>query len=344
MYRFLLPTFFLFLFGLFNLLGVRSDLVPRYILFMLIAGIIYILIRWKMANYIRRNAFFFYLLFIVLLLITFFFGIQAMGSQSWLSLYFFNFQTSEFFKIFFIVFMASFLSLYKRSENNIVLYAVTLALYIIPAAVILIQPDLGSTVIVSFIFFIMALLSGIPKRYVLITLFIIVISLPVGWHFMQDYQKERITAFINPTEKQQTGAYNMIQSIIAVGSGQFIGRGLGLGKQTRLFFLPENHTDFAFSSLVEQFGFIGGITVIALYFVIAVLLIQKLVQFYREKDHIFQYKFLYTAGFFAYFIIQVFVNVGMNLGLMPITGITLPLISYGGSSLVTWMIGIALLP
>jgi rod shape determining protein RodA len=224
------------------------------------------------------------------------------------------------------------------------MYAITLALYAIPAFIILIQPDLGSTVIITFIFFVMAFLSQIPKKYVFMTLLAIVITLPIGWHFMQDYQQERITAFINPTEKQQTGAYNMIQSIITVGSGQFIGRGLGLGKQTTLFFLPENHTDFAYSSLVEQFGFIGGFTVILLYVTIAILLIRNLFKYYKEKDQTYSYKFLYTAGFFAFFIIQVFVNIGMNLGLMPITGITLPLISYGGSALVTWMIGIALLP
>jgi rod shape determining protein RodA len=311
---------------------------------MLIGGIVYLLVKWKLASFMRRNSLFLYLAFIILLLITYFSGIEAMGSKSWLSLYFFNFQTSEFFKIVFILFLSNFLSQHKYDLKNPIMYFVILLIYVIPAIVVLIQPDLGSTVLITFIFFVMVALSNIPKRYVLFTLLIIFISLPIGWNFMHDYQKERITAFINPEDKMQAGAYNMIQSIITVGSGKFFGRGLGLGKQTTLFFLPENHTDFAYSSLVEQFGFVGGITVIVLYIFIAVVLIQRMIFYFNGKEKDSQAKFLYIVGFFAFFVVQIFVNIGMNLGLMPITGIALPLISYGGSSLVTWMFGLALLP
>ena len=136
----------------------------------------------------------------------------------------------------------------------------------------------------------------------------------------------------------------MTQAIITVGSGKFIGRGLGLGTQSRFFFLPENHTDFAFSSLVEQFGFLGGLIVIILYLIMAALLVKRLLSFYFLRDPVDKRNFLYLAGFLSYLIFQFLINIGMNLGLFPITGIALPFISYGGSSFVALMIGMALLP
>ena len=169
-------------------------------------------------------------------------------------------------------------------------------------------------------------------------------AVPLCWKVMKNYQRDRIVSFFNPNLDRQGTAYNMTQAIITVGSGKFAGRGLGLGTQSRLFFLPENHTDFAYSSLVEQFGFIGGFTVIVLYLTIAFYLIRKLMVYYYLKDPADKAKFLYLVGFFSYFIFQIFINLGMNLGLFPVTGIALPFISFGGSSLVAVLIGIALIP
>lgn len=195
-----------------------------------------------------------------------------------------------------------------------------------------------------FIFMMLTLLSDMPKRYILYLCILLVISLPIGWNFMKDYQKNRIISFLNPQIDSQGTAYNMTQAIITAGSGKFIGKGLGSGTQSRFQFLPENHTDFAYSSLVEQFGFIGGIVVIILYLIIIFMLISKMLTFYYSRDSGDKRKFLYTAGFLSFFVFQILINVGMNLGLFPVTGIALPFISYGGSSYVATMIGIALLP
>lgn len=343
MFRFLIPVLFLYLFGLFNLLGIKPTLVQNHIMFIGIAFALYIAIKHIGITFFKQNALFFFLMFIVLLIATIFFGLEINGSKSWLNLYFFHFQVSELFKVSFILFLAAFLTQNKRFLTNPLFYIILLGLFIIPTSIIFFQPDLGSSVIIACIFFIMIFFSGIPHKYIAVTFLLIFLSLPMSWFFLQDYQKDRITSFISPSETSQSSSYNMTQSIITVGSGQFMGRGLGLGKQTTLFFLPENHTDFAFSSLVEQFGFVGGIIVIGLYTAFAFVLARKIIQYYNVPGDEAKFKFLYSLGFFSFLIIQIFINIGMNMGIMPITGITLPLISYGGSSLVTFMVGMAFL-
>ncbi len=136
----------------------------------------------------------------------------------------------------------------------------------------------------------------------------------------------------------------MIQSVVTIGSGKLLGRGLGLGTQSRLYFLPENHTDFAFGSLVEQFGFFGGGLVLIFYGVIIFLIASRAVKFYFQKDEEGKKKFLFCLGMLSYVVFQVFINIGMNLGLLPVAGVALPFISYGGSSLVSFLIGFALIP
>ena len=171
-----------------------------------------------------------------------------------------------------------------------------------------------------------------------------IIILPLGWFTLKDYQKQRITTFISPQVDLQGSSYNRFQSIITVGSGKFLGRGLGLGTQSKLFYLPENHTDFAFASLVEQFGFIGGASVIGLFFVIAYVLILKVLSFYNSKDDYGKFSYLVVLGILSYLSFQVLINIGMNLGLLPIVGVVLPIISYGGSAFVTFLLGLSLIP
>jgi rod shape determining protein RodA len=213
----------------------------------------------------------------------------------------------------------------------------------IPAALIYKQPDLETAASTFIVVVLICAFSEIPKRFI-ISLFLFLGSMvPILWRFIHTYQKNRILSFINPSIDPTGIAYNMTQAIITIGSGQLFGRGLGLGKQSTLFFLPENHTDFAFASLVEQFGFIGGLTIIVLYFFLAAMIIRNIVFHYGKKGDHNRFAYFYSIGFLIYFLIQVFVNIGMNLGVMPVSGTALPLISYGGSSLVTWMIGLAFL-
>ena len=178
----------------------------------------------------------------------------------------------------------------------------------------------------------------------MIFLMIIVCLLPITWMAMHDYQKARILSFMNPELDSSGTSYNMVQANIAVGSGNLFGKGLGLGKQSQLSFLPEYHTDFAFSSLVEQFGFVGGFIVIILYIIFFLSVFMRMFRHMNRRDYDEQYSFYYLLGFSVMMIVQTAVNIGMNLGIVPIAGITLPFISYGGSSMITFMIAMALIP
>jgi len=162
--------------------------------------------------------------------------------------------------------------------------------------------------------------------------------------FLKYYQKNRILSFFSLFLEQQGNAYNMIQAMITVGSGKWFGKGLGLSTQSRLFFLPENKTDFAFSTLIEQFGFFGGFIVLLLYLVLFFFLFKRITLLLKKNDDESKIMFLYVLGIFSYIFFQMFVNIGMNLGVLPIAGIALPFISSGGSLIVTLFLGFALIP
>ena len=186
--------------------------------------------------------------------------------------------------------------------------------------------------------------SSFSKKYLGYLIGLMIVFTPIGWLIMKDYQKARILSFLNPHLDVQGEAYNMIQAVITIGSGMFMGRGLGLGTQSRLFFLPENTTDFAFASLIEQFGFFGGFFVLIFFTSIIIYLVKKTIFFYYQKSEEDQKKFLYCLGMLTYFVSQTIINLGMNMGIMPVAGITLPFISYGGSSVIALLIGFALVP
>ncbi len=344
MFAIYLSSFLLFIFGTFTLLGIKSNLLVSQIIFFIISIGVFFAVRKLGNHFFRFNSNFLYWVFVGLLVLTYIIGVEAKGSRRWIDLYFFNFQVSEFFKIFFILRLADFFSINRLYAQQLKAFVRSLLLAAIPILIIFKQPDLATALTFIFIYVVLVFFSKIPKVYLINFAVLVFFILPLLFLTLKDYQKARIVGFMNPHVDQRGASYNMNQAIIAVGSGQFFGKGLGAGTQSGLHFLPENHTDFAFSSLVEQFGFVAGAVVILLYGIIAHNLIKKIVTYFYERNEEGRYKFLFTLGFFAYFIFQVLVNVGMNVGLLPIAGITLPLISYGGSSLVTWMIGLALLP
>lgn len=344
MIQVLIPSFFLFLFGFFNLFGIRQSLGTTMLLNFGIGLVFFFLFRKIGWKFFRDNSRFFYWVFIAVLIVTFVVGLEVKGSKRWIDLAVFRFQGSEYFKIFFILFFADFFSKLRRGVNPFMVLAVALFYFLLPTLIIFKQPDLGNATVYVFIFFSMLLFSGIPKKNVFSLLLSIGAILPFGWFFMHDYQKQRILSFFRPHLETQQNAYNMIQAVITIGSGKFLGRGLGLGTQSRLFFLPENSTDFAFSSLVEQFGFAGGFIIIFLYAVLLYILFKRAHKFTQKEDESGRFMFLYTLGLMAFIFFQVFVNIGMNLGILPIAGIALPFISYGGSMLASLMIGFALIP
>jgi len=340
----LIPSLFLSLFGIFTVFGIRQNLLLNQLVYFGLAFGAYFIFKKIGSHFFRLNARFIYLVFIAILLVTFIIGLEVKGSKRWIDFYFYKFQASEFLKIFFILFLSEILAFKNIHINKLSAFLKAFLYFIIPTFIIFKQPDLGNALVYSFIFFSMVFFSDFPKKYLFYLIGSLIAALPLGWFFLKGYQRDRILSFFAPHLDKQGTAYNMIQAVITVGSGKFLGRGLGLGTQSRLFFLPENHTDFAFSSLIEQFGFIGGILVLICYGVLVYYLCRKLIKFYFQRSEEGKKNFLYVVGLTSYFVFQIVVNISMNMGLLPVAGIVLPFISYGGSSVLTLMIGFALIP
>lgn len=204
-------------------------------------------------------------------------------------------------------------------------------LFIIPFLMVFRQPDFGSSIVYAVMWLSMMVAAGFPLRYVIIGFLGWSLLLPLGWRGLHDYQQARISTFINPGVDPKGAGYNAIQAMIAVGSGQLFGRGLGRGTQSHLRFLPEYHTDFIFATLVEELGFFGGFILLVAYGALLWRIIRPLVAGVVSSV----VPFVYSVGLFSMVLTQIVINAGMNMGLVPITGITLPLVSYGGSSLLS---------
>jgi rod shape determining protein RodA len=274
-----------------------------------------------------------YFIVLALLVVVFLLGVETRGSLRWIPLGVFNLQPSEFAKPVIILALAYFWSRNVPSWMNILK-----SLGIVAPVLLLIfkQPDLGTTLTILFIWIVMLLSSNISALKILMLAALGALVTPVGWFFLRGYQKERFMSFLSPAQDPQGIGYNVIQSTIAVGSGQLSGRGLGHGTQSRLQFLPEFRTDFIFASIAEELGLLGSLIVIVLYLLVFYFLFRILA---RSGDRFGE---LITIGVAAMLFIQIIVNIGMNAGVMPITGITLPLLSYGGSSVLTVLISLGL--
>lgn len=267
-----------------------------------------------------------YIISIVLLIIVLIIGAETRGSVRWLTLFGFRIQFSEILKPFLAISLSSYLS----SKNNYSFKTLFLAICFLMPIVLLVflQPDLGNALIYIMAAVLTFLVYGFPLRLFLIGLASLSLLFPLLWNFLHDYQKQRILTFLNPNDPLGL-SYNAIQSVIAVGSGMLFGRGLGLGTQSGLKFLPERHTDFIFATLSEELGLIGAVLVIISF----AFLLYKVFTVFRRQDDLFCKTFS-TVVFFLIFL-QFFVNIGMNIGILPIVGITLPFVSYGGSSLLS---------
>jgi len=323
------------LFGLFNLIGLRSDLVLQTVLFQIAGVVLFVLFSRIKPALLEQNYKLIFLVFCGLLYFTLFTG-SIRGSKRWIDLGFFQLQTSEFFKPFYVSCLAAVLGAPNRF-SRIKLFA-SIGMFVVPSFAIFLQPDLGSALIFAFVFAAVFYFSGLSSKITVLIGIIATSLMPLLWLVMKDYQKNRVIGFLNPNFNPRGITYNITQAIIAIGSGGLLGKGLGLGTQARYRFLPEYHTDFAFASFIEQFGFIGGVMLLLLFALLFSRLIKKM---FMLKDD--DYKFLYLVGIIAMLFFEVVINIGMNLGLMPVTGIALPFISYGGSSLLSTMmlLGIA---
>lgn len=285
-----------------------------------------------------KSAYLFYGLALFLLILVELRGYIGMGAQRWFKLGPINIQPSELMKVALILALARYyhgLTIFQARSFYALI--IPFLLLIIPALLILRQPDLGTTLILVFVTGCMIFLSGLDKRIFWGIIVLGLVMVPLGWTALKPYQKERVLTFLDPERDPRGAGYHIIQSKIALGSGGFTGKGYMQGTQSHLNFLPEKQTDFIFTMIAEEFGFLGGVTIILLYLFLMMVGIKMALSSSTHFSRFVGYGV--TASLFAY----VFVNMAMVMGLLPVVGEPLPLLSYGGGSLVTTFISFGLL-
>ncbi|MBP9763157.1 MAG: rod shape-determining protein RodA [Candidatus Pacebacteria bacterium] len=268
----------------------------------------------------------------------FFIGTISKGAQSWLNFGLFNVQPAEVVKLVLILLLAKYFSRRHVEIRNVKHIIVSGAYSFILFLLVLVQPDFGSAMIIFFIWFGMIMVSGLSKKHLLAVIVLGALAFLLMWTTMlQPYQKARIMTFLDPLQDIRGTGYNAYQSTIAVGSGEFVGKGVGYGTQSRLSFLPEYQTDFIFAAFAEEWGFIG----VSILFLLFGIVIWRII---RNALHgATNFETLFGIGLAVLFMSHFIVHVGMNIGLLPVTGLTIPFMSYGGSHLVVTFAGLGIL-
>ena len=299
--------------------------------------IIFIFIAFINIQLWYKSAYLFYFAILVLLIGVNLFGITSSGSTRWIKLFFINLQPSELMKVGLIIFLARYYNrIPSRDVNRLKFLIQPFFALFIPFALIIAQPDLGTAILVLAGGLAVIWLAGLRIKYFVYSLFAFVCLAPIVIAFLKPYQKLRILTFFNP-EKDPLGAgYQLIQSKIAIGSGGLLGKGFLKGSQSYLDYLPEKHTDFIFTLFSEEFGFFGSIFLLIVY----ALIIQRVLAIGKKSKNNFSK--LYCYGFASAFFIYVAVNMSMVLGLLPVVGAPLPIMSYGGSAMLAMMIGLGI--
>ena len=275
-----------------------------------------------------------YLIVIGLLVWTYLFGITSSGSQRWIDLYFINLQPSELMKIAIIICLAKFFHRMRlENVNSIYVIFTSMIIIILPMGLVIVQPDLGTSLLIAISGIAVLWFAGINYKYFIYTILGFIISLPFIIAFLKPYQKLRVLTFLNPDKDPLGAGYQIIQSKIAVGSGGLFGKGFLKGTQSYLEFLPEKHTDFIFTLFSEEFGFLGSVFLLIIYAII----IYRIIAIGAGARSYFAKIFCYSFG--AAIFVYITINMSMVLGLLPIVGSPLPIMSYGGSSMLATMIG-----
>lgn len=322
------PIFLLLVFSFFILKSVSPLLFPSYYWYFGFGILIFLFFTIFDFEIISAFSRYFYILSILLLVVTLIIGQVTRGTVRWIPIGSFSLQPSEIVRPFLLIFFANFIA-EKKLDFKRIIY--TLLLMALPLFLILVQPSLGVTALTAIGFLGLFLASEADKKVFLYLGLITLVLIPLIFVFLAPYQKERITAFLDPAKDPLGVGYNAIQSTISVGSGKFLGRGLGKGVGTQLAFLPERHTDFIFASVAEEMGFVGAVVLLLITF----LLFMRIINYTENAINIPARLFL--GGLFLTFFAQTIIHVGMNMGLLPITGVPYPLVSAGGSSLLATM-------
>lgn len=329
-----LPVIFLLSLGILVIYSSDPRLAIQQSVFALVGLSIYWFLSLIDFQLYNNYAGYLYIGVLALLLVVFVVGIETRGSLRWIQIGGINLQPSEFAKPILILFLAKFWSSSRASWLNILKSFLLVAPLL---GLVFKQPDLGTALTLLMIWLVMLVGANISVVKLAVMGLVSLILMPVAWMFLQDYQKSRILSFFSPFNDPLGSGYNVIQSTIAVGSGQITGRGLGRGTQSRLQFLPEYRTDFIFASIAEELGFLVSMIVIGLYG----LIIGRSLRIIQAAQS--RFGSLLVFGVLGMLFFQIVVNIGMNIGVTPVTGITLPLLSYGGSSIIATLISLGLI-
>ena len=310
----------------------KNHVLRFFIFFSLMIFLSFINIKfWHTTGYL------FYIIVLLLLIAASFYGVTAQGSQRWINLYFINLQPSELMKIAIIVCFAKYYHRLQISNvNKITTLAIPIAILAIPIFLVIGQPDLGTSILIALSGLMVLWLAGVNIKYFVYSALVFIISAPFVISLLKPYQKLRILTFFNPDKDPLGAGYQIIQSKIAVGSGGIYGKGFLKGTQGYLEFLPEKHTDFIFTLFSEEFGFVGSLILLIVYAV----MIFRIVRIGFLSRSFFGR--LFCFGFASAIFIFISVNMCMVLGLLPIVGSPLPIMSYGGSSMLATMIGFSI--
>ncbi len=309
------------------------NIFDKQLIFVGVALVVFFVFSFTDYRIWRNYTSIFYIASIVLLLLVFLIGKTTNGAVSWFKIGFLNFQPVEFVKIASILLLAKYFS-QIQSQNLLWKNLFVSFAYILPPVVLVIlQPDMGSAIVLVAIWLTMVFLAGLNLRQIIVLTIIGILIGASGWFFvLHDYQKARVVSFLNPGQDALGAGYNVNQAMIAIGSGSLVGKGVGHGSQSQLNFIPERHTDFIFATIAEESGLLGA-GLVLLFFGIIFWRFKNIIEL--SKDRFGQ---LIVGGVAGLMFFQILINIGMNLGLMPVAGLSLPFLSYGGSFLLTIMI------
>ena len=321
-----LPILILITISLTALFSLQINYFNSQLIYVFISVIAYFIFSHINVRIMQIYSWQIYIICLISLVFLYFFGIESRGAARWVDIFGFRIQFSEIFKPFLAFILATYFSSRSLSSNT---FFVSIFFTFLIFIFILIQPDLGSSLIYATSLLMILLVVGFPLLWFGYGIISFIVASPFIWQLMHDYQRQRIFTFINPASDPLGNSYNSIQAIIAIGSGMLFGKGLGETTQSGLRFLPERHTDFIFATISEGLGFFGALIII----LSMSFLLYKIYNIFLDSDD--KLCKLYAVLVFSILFIQFVFNVGMNIGILPVVGITLPFVSYGGSSLLS---------
>ena len=328
-----ISTFILVVFGSVILDSLAPRLFPLYFVYIFVAALAFLFFSNIDFDVVALFSKYFYGISVFLLILTLIIGRVTRGTIRWIPLGPFTLQPAELIRPFLLVFFATYLT---RNEVTLEKVLKALGLLAIPALLIMTQPSLGVSILTVIGFTGVLIASKFNKKYLLTGLLVLAFSLPILWLVLAPYQKQRILAYLEPSSDPLGAGYNSLQSTIAAGAGKIFGTGLGKGVQTQLSFLPEKQTDFVFAATAEELGFVGA----SLLLLVSFYILFRLTQIMEHSQSAAARA--YVSGFFLSYLVQIFIHAGMNMGMLPITGIPFPLVSAGGSSLLATMVGLGI--